>query len=1082
MSSIETNKDVIYLTSDEENDEGEKESNFGPQTSSNILHEEDQQPYQNNTESSKSKRQRLDSLYKTSNNNRRPSGLFEAFLRPSFYGELSGIDGTAAMGNAVRTDYVQEDEPDHTSSDIIILSDESGDEGAVDVSNGKLKAEDSDEDEDLQILDAEEATKKSAFKKTSFDRQGIFNGVSGYQAPFSTMGQHMRTFDPEELYNNPAPVPHYTQDDRQEIENKHISRSTQILEENIVLRDQLVTQHQAALEEYSSCAKMAAMSLQELTELQNDLRRSVSENNQVGSDTLRDLILFKGDEYNTYRRNRDSKTADLRAISSRLSIAQLNIRNAGLALASLDSRNGISNTDLGLNRNQYYLQMLAYNNVYADSDQRHIQNLLNNIRPDEELEDGMAQTPEELSVSLLKHQRMGLSWLLRMENSASKGSLLADDMGLGKTIQALALILANKSSESGCKTTLIVTPVSLLKQWANEVKFKIKPDASLKVGIYHGLEKKNLSDFAMLGKYDIILTSYGTISSEWKKHYGNVLESANITPNQNVVPDLDAGGNMYCSPFFSKSSIFYRIILDESQNIKNKNAIASKALYCLKGIHRLCLSGTPIQNNVEELYPLLRFLRIKPYNDELKFRADIVLPIKSKSSDYDSHDRRRGMQKLRALLRAILLRRSKNSLIDGKPILTLPEKHLLTDNVAMESEELAYYNSLEKGIQKKAKTLLATQSLGATSSILTLLLRLRQACCHSLLVDLGELRVASRESAQSLKNDAWEQMYETTMQLDKRIVEEIEQSCAVGKFSEEERNEKDIFTCPVCFDVLGYEKMMLFSECGHMLCDSCASTYFDKYVLVEGPDEDRKGTCHVCSHSVKEKGLVSYEMFHKVFVEGCSREAIKKSLYGLSSDKSIPVQEGISQLLGNELNFKASAKMKKCVQIIRKILNSSDDEKIIIFSQFTSLFDLFRIELNRHNIKHLRYDGSLSLDKKDEVIKSFYQGNTRVLLLSLRAGNVGLTLTCASHVIIMDPFWNPYVEEQAMDRAHRIGQQREVFVHRLLIEGTVESRIIRLQNEKKELVSGALDENGMKSVSSLGRKELGYLFGLNSLR
>lgn len=103
------------------------------------------------------------------------------------------------------------------------------------------------------------------------------------------------------------------------------------------------------------------------------------------------------------------------------------------------------------------------------------------------------------------------------------------------------------------------------------------------------------------------------------------------------------------------------------------------------------------------------------------------------------------------------------------------------------------------------------------------------------------------------------------------------------------------------------------------------------------------------------------------------------------------------------------------------------------------------------------------------------------MLLSLRAGNAGLTLTCANHVFIMDPFWNPFVEEQAMGRAHRIGQTREVFVHRVLIAGTVENRIMELQELKKHLIESALDERGMKSISQLNRRELGFLFGLNSL-
>ncbi len=98
------------------------------------------------------------------------------------------------------------------------------------------------------------------------------------------------------------------------------------------------------------------------------------------------------------------------------------------------------------------------------------------------------------------------------------------------------------------------------------------------------------------------------------------------------------------------------------------------------------------------------------------------------------------------------------------------------------------------------------------------------------------------------------------------------------------------------------------------------------------------------------------------------------------------------------------------------------------------------------------------------------------MLVSLKAGNSGLNLTAASQVIIFDPFWNPYIEEQAIDRAHRIGQLRPVQVHRLLVEDTVEDRIVQLQEKKRELIESALDENASRSIGRLGVRELAYLF------
>jgi SNF2 family DNA or RNA helicase len=138
--------------------------------------------------------------------------------------------------------------------------------------------------------------------------------------------------------------------------------------------------------------------------------------------------------------------------------------------------------------------------------------------------------------------------------------------------------------------------------------------------------------------------------------------------------------------------------------------------------------------------------------------------------------------------------------------------------------------------------------------------------------------------------------------------------------------------------------------------------------------------------------------------------------------------------------------------------------------------------LNDHDIDPLLYVGSMNATARNETVKEFYRNeNKRVLLISMKAGNVGLTLTCANHVIIMDPFWNPYVEEQAQDRAYRIGQFRPVKIYRILVKDSVEDRIMELQKKKKELIESALDEKGRNHVSGLNREEIGHLFGIRDL-
>ena len=117
-----------------------------------------------------------------------------------------------------------------------------------------------------------------------------------------------------------------------------------------------------------------------------------------------------------------------------------------------------------------------------------------------------------------------------------------------------------------------------------------------------------------------------------------------------------------------------------------------------------------------------------------------------------------------------------------------------------------------------------------------------------------------------------------------------------------------------------------------------------------------------------------------------------------------------------------------------------------------------------------------SIARNDAVIDFSDKKDCKILLVSLKAGNAGLNLTAASQVILFDPFWNPYIEEQAIDRAHRIGQKKTVQVHRVLVPNTVEDRIIALQEKKRAVIEGALDEKASQSIGRLGERELAFLF------
>jgi hypothetical protein len=145
-----------------------------------------------------------------------------------------------------------------------------------------------------------------------------------------------------------------------------------------------------------------------------------------------------------------------------------------------------------------------------------VEKLLENISAHKEEDpERREQTPRIMRSQLKEYQKIGLTWLIKMENGNSKGGILADGMGLGKTVQALSLICARPSSDPLRKTTLIIAPVALMRQWEKEIERHVHPVYKLKVWIYHGKGKN--ADFNKLRQYDVVLTTFGTVTSEYKQ-------------------------------------------------------------------------------------------------------------------------------------------------------------------------------------------------------------------------------------------------------------------------------------------------------------------------------------------------------------------------------------------------------------------------------------------------------------------------------------------------------------------------------------------------------------------------------------
>ncbi|KAK6338952.1 hypothetical protein TWF696_009752 [Orbilia brochopaga] len=833
------------------------------------------------------------------------------------------------------------------------------------------------------------------------------------------------------------------------------------------------------------------------------------------------------------------------------------------------------------------------------------------------------QTPPGLSVSLMEHQKIGLTWLVKQEESNNQGGILADDMGLGKTVQAIALMLHRPSTKPHRKTTLIVCPVSLMAQWQREIEQKVKHAYALNTYIYHGQQPKKFKDFNVLKGYDVILTSYGTIAGEFKKKENAKLRQLKITPKE--------------FPFLSNESFWYRVILDESQHVKNHQTLTSRACADLQATYRICLSGTPMQNSIDDLYGAVRFLGIPRYRVHRNWTSDFSSKLRI------GRELQAGaMQRLHALIKAIMLRRKKDSTIDDKPILTLPPKTIEVVHPIFSEAEQELYTSIEEKVELRVNKYIEAGAVAQHYTyILLLLLRLRQICCHPRMIKDLSVKIPDAERLRQTSN--------MIALMTPEVVERLKSQKFNG--------------CPICFEVNNALKIIL--PCGHEVCQECLTSIInqaqanamaagedaraltcphcrgplDSSLMIdwsvfqsvhmpelnddltkdldqqlndalggdfssddedseseddssdEGPDlggfivddddvseTESEDTCdelenllssNSSSRPSRKKRKVKRESNDKVKFEdededdlgfdstrntpGPSLSGQKPKIEDTDSDKLLNLSDSDSDdddilkfLNGEEVeirprkkkgkgkkpvqkkvkrekkekkpkkgkkvkkdepkrpntlsddrrvalrnkrarskyfrdlarNWTTSAKIEKVREILKTIRENDPTEKTIVFSSFTSFLDLLQIPLQRDDgIPFERYDGSMSAkDRNDSVLNFGSNPNVNVMLISLKAGNTGLNMTAASHVIIIEPWWNPFVEEQAIDRAHRIGQLRPVMVHRLIIENTVEDRIRELQDRKREIISQAMDEEARKNISKLSVRDLVYLF------
>jgi SNF2 family DNA or RNA helicase len=163
--------------------------------------------------------------------------------------------------------------------------------------------------------------------------------------------------------------------------------------------------------------------------------------------------------------------------------------------------------------------------------------------------------------------------------------------------------------------------------------------------------------------------------------------------------------------------------------------------------------------------------------------------------------------------------------------------------------------------------------------------------------------------------------------------------------------------------------------------------------------------------------------------------------------------------------------------LVEELKNIIPNHKALVFSQFTGMLDLLEISFNKHHIPFCRLDGTTPIDERQGLVNSFQEAGSKekVFLISLKAGNAGLNLTAADYVFLFDPWWNTAVQQQAIDRTHRIGQTKNVFAYKMICRDTIEEKIMQLQQRKKKLAEELIgEEEGF--VKALTENDIEFLF------
>jgi len=611
------------------------------------------------------------------------------------------------------------------------------------------------------------------------------------------------------------------------------------------------------------------------------------------------------------------------------------------------------------------------------------------------------------------------------------GGILADMMGLGKTLSILSLIVdslddAAKFSKlcpprspdrflvRNVKGTLLVCPLSTVANWEEQIKLHIRP-GTIRYYIYHGSNRTE--DVEELAKYDMIITGYQTLAAEYRR-FGSKRPLFNVQ--------------------------FHRTVLDEAHIIRNRDASQSKAACGVAAEHRWAVTGTPVQNNLEDLGSLLTFLRIKPFDDKNSFSKYIIAPFKTADTSI--------LPKLRLLVDHITLRRLKDRI-------DLPSR---TENIVrlkFSEQERTLYDFFVNDSRKRVKALTAEgKALGGRTyaHVLKAILRIRLVCAHGReLLNDEDLKMAqglTAEDAIEIGEDDEEkpaltpkqafEMYdllrESNLHCCAMCKREIGRNTQVLADTDASSSDDDKETD----DIIGH-----MTPCYQIICPRCLDEFQE--LMLERTDATNHMQCPLCNDYVK------------IFFFAIKQSELKEHEQAKARLRANPrLAKQLGRYTGPHTKTKALMEALKEYQAWSDAHPNEKPIKTVIFSSWTSHLDLVEYALEANSFRFTRLDGSMSRKHRTENLGSFRDDpRVPIILVSIGAGGLGLNLTSANKVFVMEPQFNPAAEAQAVERVHRLGQTRDVEITRYIMHDSFEESMLNLQQKKKDLLDLSFNRN-----------------------